>query len=231
MAIEDPIPDRLCGLPSKGNSRANTVKSRWHSVGTPSRSPRELRPRRISGARPGRTRGAAYRRAPAFGQTAEGRARPQTRRTRTLAPTPAAGPARTARLFPLESLLPVDDACEVEFSLARFLATNPRWRRTSNVAQVINYLPMHSFRRYVQRYRGHLKIQSFSCLVQYLCMAFTQLTYRQSLRDKLARYRGVPARPAGQALPYGRSRQGLAQHLGRRQRGISSFVVRESGLV
>ncbi len=50
-------------------------------------------------------------------------------------------------------------------------------------AQLIDHLPLHTFRRCVQRYRGHYKVQSFSCLDQYLCMAFAQLTYRESLRD------------------------------------------------
>jgi len=50
-------------------------------------------------------------------------------------------------------------------------------------SQVIHYLPMHTFRRCVQRYKGNHKIISFTCLDQYLCMAFGQLTYRESLRD------------------------------------------------
>ncbi len=50
-------------------------------------------------------------------------------------------------------------------------------------AQLVDHLPMHVFRRCVARYRGHYKVQSFSCLDQYLCMAFAQLTYRESLRD------------------------------------------------
>ncbi len=50
-------------------------------------------------------------------------------------------------------------------------------------AQLIDHLPLHSFRRYVVRYRGHYKVKSFSCLDQYLCMAFAQITYRESLRD------------------------------------------------
>ena len=50
-------------------------------------------------------------------------------------------------------------------------------------SQVIDHLPLHSFRRCVERYRGHYKLKSFSCLDQYLCMAFAQLTYRESLRD------------------------------------------------
>ena len=50
-------------------------------------------------------------------------------------------------------------------------------------SQLIDHLPMHGFHRCVERYRGHYKVQSFSCLDQYLCMAFAQITYRESLRD------------------------------------------------
>lgn len=50
-------------------------------------------------------------------------------------------------------------------------------------SQVIEHLPMHVFRRCVARYQGNHYIKSFSCLDQYLCMAFAQLTFRESLRD------------------------------------------------
>ena len=50
-------------------------------------------------------------------------------------------------------------------------------------AQLVDHLPLHTLRRCVARYRGHRKVKSFSCLDQYLCMAFAQLTYRESLRD------------------------------------------------
>ena len=50
-------------------------------------------------------------------------------------------------------------------------------------SQVIDHLPIHTFRRCVARYQGNRYIKSFSCLDQYLCMAFAQLTYRESLRD------------------------------------------------
>lgn len=50
-------------------------------------------------------------------------------------------------------------------------------------SQVMDHLPMHTFHRCVNRYKGHYKVKSFSCLDQYLCMAFAQLTYRESLRD------------------------------------------------
>jgi hypothetical protein len=50
-------------------------------------------------------------------------------------------------------------------------------------AQLMQHLPLSTFRRCVARYQGEFKMQSFSCLDQFLCMAFAQLTYRESLRD------------------------------------------------
>jgi hypothetical protein len=50
-------------------------------------------------------------------------------------------------------------------------------------AQLMDHLPMQIFRRCVKRYDGNHKIKSFSCLDQFLCMGFAQLTYRESLRD------------------------------------------------
>jgi Domain of unknown function (DUF4372)/Transposase DDE domain len=50
-------------------------------------------------------------------------------------------------------------------------------------AQLMQHLPLTTFRRCVTRYRGAFKVKSFSCLDQFLCMAFAQLTFRESLRD------------------------------------------------
>ena len=50
-------------------------------------------------------------------------------------------------------------------------------------SQVMDFLPLHEFRKCVLRYEGDYKVLKFSCLDQYLCMAFAQLTYRESLRD------------------------------------------------
>jgi len=50
-------------------------------------------------------------------------------------------------------------------------------------SQVTDHLPLHTFRRYVQRYQGERYVKQFRCLDQYLVMAFAQLTYRESLRD------------------------------------------------
>jgi len=50
-------------------------------------------------------------------------------------------------------------------------------------AQAMDYLPQHTLRRYIQRYDGNKNIKFFTCQDQYRCMAFAQLTYRESLRD------------------------------------------------
>jgi len=50
-------------------------------------------------------------------------------------------------------------------------------------AQVMEHVPLHAFHRCVARYSGEHKVKWFSCLDQYLSMAFAQLTYRESLRD------------------------------------------------
>ena len=50
-------------------------------------------------------------------------------------------------------------------------------------AQLMEHLPEKTLARCVARYRGNHKIQSFTCQDQFLCMAFAQLTFRESLRD------------------------------------------------
>jgi len=50
-------------------------------------------------------------------------------------------------------------------------------------SQVMDYLPMYEFRKCADRYNGNYHTSSFSCMDQYFCMAFAQLTYRESLRD------------------------------------------------
>ena len=50
-------------------------------------------------------------------------------------------------------------------------------------SQLMEHLPAKVFRRCVHRYRGDRHIQSFTCLDQFLCLAFAQLTHRESLRD------------------------------------------------
>ena len=50
-------------------------------------------------------------------------------------------------------------------------------------SQVMDFLPMKKFRQCVNRYNGNYRVRSFTCYNQFLCMAFAQLTYRESLRD------------------------------------------------
>src|SRR5262249_36997288 len=50
-------------------------------------------------------------------------------------------------------------------------------------SQLMYFLPKHQFDRCVARYQGNRRIRNFSCFDQFLCMAFAQLTYRESLRD------------------------------------------------
>jgi len=50
-------------------------------------------------------------------------------------------------------------------------------------AQVMEFAPWHTFRRCVEKYRGDFNVRRFSCLDQFLCLSFAQLTYRESLRD------------------------------------------------
>src|SRR3989442_8432372 len=58
-------------------------------------------------------------------------------------------------------------------------------------AQVIAHVPQSTFRTCVARYHGDRNVARFSCWDQFLCMAFAQLTYRESLRDIEACLRAV----------------------------------------
>src|SRR5450631_4351371 len=58
-------------------------------------------------------------------------------------------------------------------------------------AQLIDHIPPYEFTKCVDRYGGNYKFRGFSCLDQFLCLAFAQLTYRESLRDIEACLRSV----------------------------------------
>src|SRR6202171_1489967 len=58
-------------------------------------------------------------------------------------------------------------------------------------AQVMEHFPAYEFQKCVTRYDGDFGKRSFSCLDQFLCLAFAQLTYRESLRDIEACLRSV----------------------------------------
>jgi len=61
-------------------------------------------------------------------------------------------------------------------------------------AQILDLIPRHEFNRCVARYEGRRRRGSFSCWDQFLCLAFAQLTYRESLRDIEACLRAVPSK-------------------------------------
>ena len=50
-------------------------------------------------------------------------------------------------------------------------------------SQLLDFLPMHDFSKCVRRYNGNYKVRRFPCTSQFLCMAYAQLTGRESLRD------------------------------------------------
>lgn len=50
-------------------------------------------------------------------------------------------------------------------------------------SQIMDFIPKHQFNRCVRRYRGHYRLRKFSCFDQFLCMAFAQLAFKESLRD------------------------------------------------
>ena len=50
-------------------------------------------------------------------------------------------------------------------------------------SEIISYVPKYEFTKCVTKYKGNYKVHEFSCWDQFLCMAFAQLTYRESLRD------------------------------------------------
>ena len=61
-------------------------------------------------------------------------------------------------------------------------------------SQLMEFAPWHTFRRLVVKYRGDFNVRTFSCLDQFLSMAFAQLTYRESLRDIEACLRAQPTK-------------------------------------
>jgi IS4 transposase len=50
-------------------------------------------------------------------------------------------------------------------------------------SQLMDFFPRYEFQVCVNRYRGNRYVKNFSCSDQFLCLAFAQLTYRESLRD------------------------------------------------
>jgi len=77
-------------------------------------------------------------------------------------------------------------------------------------AQLMQRLPLYEFRKCVDLYKGNFRNRSFSSLEQFYCMAFAQLTYRESLRDIEACLNAVPNK---------------LYHLGFRSRSIARSTI------
>jgi hypothetical protein len=50
-------------------------------------------------------------------------------------------------------------------------------------AQILEHLPRYEFDKFVKKYEGNHRVRKFPCYDQFLCLAYAQLTYRESLRD------------------------------------------------
>jgi hypothetical protein len=50
-------------------------------------------------------------------------------------------------------------------------------------AQILEHLPRYEFDKFVKEYEGNRRVRKFPCYDQFLCLAYAQLTYRESLRD------------------------------------------------
>src|ERR1022692_1534449 len=61
-------------------------------------------------------------------------------------------------------------------------------------AQLMDFMPRHDFDVCVRRYDGNRRLRGFSCRDQFLCLAFAQLTFRESLRDIETCLRSVPTK-------------------------------------
>src|ERR1700674_2133009 len=72
-------------------------------------------------------------------------------------------------------------------------------------AQLMDFLPRRDFDTCVRRYGGDYRPRGFSCRDQFLCLAFAQLTFRESLRDIETCLRSVPTK-----LYHARFRGGIA---------------------
>lgn len=61
-------------------------------------------------------------------------------------------------------------------------------------AQVMDLLPLRAFWRCTEQYPDQRPCRSFTCLDQFLCMAFAQMTGRESLRDIESCLRAIPTK-------------------------------------
>ena len=77
-------------------------------------------------------------------------------------------------------------------------------------SQLMDFLPRHEFNRCVRRYHGNYRTRHFKCRDQFLCMAFAQLTGRESLRDIETCLRAMQSKLYHAGIRYPVSRSTLA---------------------
>ena len=58
-------------------------------------------------------------------------------------------------------------------------------------SQLVDFLSTYQFQICVERYQGNRYVKDFSCWDQFLCLAFAQLTYRESLRPRALPFDGL----------------------------------------
>lgn len=58
-------------------------------------------------------------------------------------------------------------------------------------AQVMDHLPLHTFRRCIACYADEHKVERFSCLDQYLCMAFARSPPSSTTWGSVATWRAI----------------------------------------
>lgn len=78
-------------------------------------------------------------------------------------------------------------------------------------SQLMDFVPHREFQRCVARYQADRRLRRFSCWDQWLCMAFAQLTHRESLRDVESCLRAVPSKLYHLGLHHPVSRSTLAE--------------------
>ena len=50
-------------------------------------------------------------------------------------------------------------------------------------SQILEHLPRYEFDKFIKKYEGNRRVRRFPCYDHFLCLAYAQLTYRESLRD------------------------------------------------
>ena len=77
--------------------------------------------------------------------------------------------------------------------------------------QIMDFMPLKTFQRCVERYQGNFSIKHFTCMDQFRTMAFAQLAYRESLRDIEACLRAQSNKLYHMGIRGGVSRSTLAE--------------------